>query len=125
MRKLATDIAAEGGWSLYHQNEPNAEYVAASAEAFERGKGAINLGQGADIQMVGNELKGKICLTGGIDPLAIARPLDLEELERILLPVIEMVDKSGGFMLNSGGQIAVETPEENIRRIFEIVSRTW
>ena len=50
LKRLVADIAAEGGWGLYHQNEPEREYIAASAEAF--GGGAVNIGQGAIVQEV-------------------------------------------------------------------------
>ena len=76
LKRLVADIAAEGGWGLYHQNEPEREYIAASAEAF--GGGAVNIGQGAIVQEVAAAFQGRACLTGGIDPLAINRPLSLK-----------------------------------------------
>jgi len=78
LKRLVADIAAEGGWGLYHQNEPEREYIAASAEAFGGGVGAVNIGQGAIVQEVAAAFQGRACLTGGIDPLAINRPLSLK-----------------------------------------------
>jgi uroporphyrinogen-III decarboxylase len=88
------------------------------------GNGSLSIGQGADIYKVSSEIGDRVCLSGGLDPWDVLRKTT-KELEYDVKSLIEKLSLKGGHMLNSAGQIAVETPENKIEMIVRTAKKYW
>jgi uroporphyrinogen decarboxylase len=65
-KRLIAEIRKAGGISILYTAEPRSDYLEVMAEA---GADAINLPEDADIVRAKNEIGGRICLMGNIDPI--------------------------------------------------------
>jgi uroporphyrinogen-III decarboxylase len=66
----------------------------------------------------------RVCLSGGLDPWDVLRKTG-EELESDVKSLIEKLSLKGGHILNSSGQIAVETTEDKIDIIVQASKKYW
>jgi MtaA/CmuA family methyltransferase len=124
VERLVRGIREAGGISFYHQNEPRTHRIAMTAGLMQPGTGGINVGQGADIYAVRNAIGSRVCLLGGLDPWELLRGTP-SSLRAQTAELIERIGVFGGYILNTGGQVHVETPEENVRAVIRAARELW
>jgi len=62
---------------------------------------------------------------GNIDPIKLLMTEGTTKLEEKVRNLIERGSETGGHILNTGGQIAVETPEENVKTVIQAARKYW
>jgi uroporphyrinogen decarboxylase len=124
-RRMVCAYRRRGGLVFLHHNEVHLPYILAHASLAIDGGVALNVGQRADIAQVQSALGGRLCLMGNLDPLSLARARDLARLEAEVVALLHTACGSRGYIFNSGGQIAVVTPEENVHRVIEAARTHW
>jgi uroporphyrinogen decarboxylase len=124
-RRMVGAYRRRGGLVYLHHNEGRLPYILAHASLATDAGVALNVGQRADMAQVRAALGGRVCLMGNLDPLSLSRPCDPASLEAEVLTLLQAAGGDRGYIFNSGGQIAVETPEENVQRVITAAREHW
>jgi len=104
-----------GGHSLLHicgNNTKTLDLIASTgADIFE-------VDYKVDLKLCRQKMHGKMCIMGNINPvtLLLGSP---EEVERETLKCIEAMGDCRGFILGTGCEVAVETPEGNMKKMIQ------
>lgn len=121
-RRVSCGYREAGGLVIYHASEENPAMVDLQADAEFS---ILSVGPGIDIEMARDIVKGRICLSGNIDPLAVLERGTPEDVRRAVERTVERVSRHGGHVLNSGEMIPRDTPEANIRTFVESARAAW
>ncbi len=90
----------------------------------DTGASCISLDHKADIVKAREELLGKMCFGGNVDPVAIMLQGTVDDVEKACRETIEKAGTEGGFVLMPGCDIPPTVPFENIKKFIE-VAREW
>lgn len=88
------------------------------------GCSCISLDHKTDIAKAKEELFGKMCFGGNVDPVAILLQGSVDDVEKACKKTIETAGTDGGFVLMPGCDIPPTVPYENIQKFIE-VARNW
>jgi uroporphyrinogen decarboxylase len=121
-RRVSTGYREAGGLVVYHASEEHPAPIDLQADA---GFSILSVGPGIDIEAAWDIVKGRVCLSGNVDPLAILERGTPEDVRRAVERTIERVSRHGGHVLNSGEMIPRDTPEANIRAFVETARAAW
>jgi uroporphyrinogen decarboxylase len=73
-----------------------------------------------DLVFCKQSLGQKMCLMGNLDPTSVLLQGSVQEVERAAAECIEAAAAGGGFILGSGCEVPIATPEENIHAVVKI-----
>jgi uroporphyrinogen decarboxylase len=90
----------------------------------DTGASCISLDHKTDMIRAKEELHGKMCFAGNVDPVAIMLQGTPEQVESTCKSVIEKVGTDGGFVLMPGCDIPPTVPYENIQKFMQ-TAREW
>ena len=81
----------------------------------ETGARIVELDYAVDLGAAKEEIGEDVCIEGNIDPVSVllhGRPEDVDKEAR---GCISKAGQDGGFILSSGCEVPLDTPQENIR----------
>jgi uroporphyrinogen decarboxylase len=90
----------------------------------DTGATCISLDHKVDIALAKEELHGKMCFGGNVDPVAIMLNGTVDDVEKSCKETIEKAGTDGGFVLMPGCDIPPTVPYENIQKMMQ-VAREW
>ena len=105
--------------TLYHASEEGGSLPI----MVELGADVLSPGPGIDMVEVIEMARGKVCVAGNIDPIAVLERGTVEEIERETARLINAGKKAGGYIFNSGEMIPRDTPIENIEAMMKVAKR--
>lgn len=104
-----------GGMTFLHNSEEADSHLKVAAQC---GASCINVGPGIDIAKTKDVLRGKVCLSGNLDPIKVlmnGTPAGVAaEAERIM----KAASPGGGYMFNTGEMNPRDVPEGNMRAMI-------
>jgi uroporphyrinogen decarboxylase len=103
-----------------HNSEISVDHVRSH---FPLGYSFENIGPDADIKKIREATKGKVPISGNIDPIKVLWKGTQEIVEREVERIINTCKDGGGFIFSSGEMVPRETPEENISAMVRTVKR--
>jgi uroporphyrinogen decarboxylase len=109
-----------GGLTFLHNSE---EAVSHLQIAVELGASCINVGPGIDIGRAKEVLRGKVCLSGNLDPIKVLLNGKPEEIAAEADRIIRIAGLDGGFMFNTGEMNPRDVPEENMRAMIRAAKK--
>jgi uroporphyrinogen decarboxylase len=120
--RVAEAYKDAGGIVFYHASEELPALIDLQAGA---GFSILSVGPGVDIGQARDVVKGRVCLSGNVNPLTIIErgaPDDVRaEVERI----VDQVSRHGGHVMNSGEMVPRDTPEDNVRAYVAATRTAW
>lgn len=90
----------------------------------ETGASCISLDHKTDIAVAKEELHGKMCFGGNVDPVAVMLQGSVQDVEAECKKIIEAAGTDGGFVLMPGCDIPPTVPYENIQAFIR-TARDW
>lgn len=90
----------------------------------ETGASCISLDHKTDMSRAKEELYGKMCFAGNVDPVAVMLEGSVGQVEAACRSVIETAGTDGGFVLMPGCDIPPTVPYENIQTFIN-TARQW
>jgi MtaA/CmuA family methyltransferase len=103
-----------------HNSEISAEHVRSH---FPLGYSYENIGPDADIKEIREATKGRISISGNIDPIKVLWKGTPEIVEQEVERIMKTCKDGGGFIFSSGEMVPRQTPEENISAMVKTVKR--
>ncbi len=88
-------------------------------------KAVLTVGTDGNVIEAKRALGNSICLMGSFDPVSILRDSPPHTITSKTKELIDKVGRLGGFMIYSGGTVAVDTPEENVRTLVRTARDYW
>jgi uroporphyrinogen decarboxylase len=82
-----------------------------------------NIGPDADIKEIREATKGKVPISGNIDPIKVLWQGTPELVEREVERIMKTCKEGGGFIFSSGEMIPRQTPEENMIAMMKTAKR--
>ena len=77
-----------------------------------------------DLRELKQQHGGSIALMGNLDPVSVMQRGSVEQVAAVARDCIDVAAEGGGFVLSTGDQCPVDTPDENIRELVR-VARTY
>ncbi len=103
-----------------HNSEIQADHVRSH---FPLGYSFENIGPDADIKEIREASKGRVPISGNIDPIKVLWKGTPELVESEVERIMGICKKGGGFIFSSGEMVPRDTPEENISAMVNTVKR--
>ena len=110
---------------FYHPNEHLVSHLKKMSSVTTAGGSALTVGTSGDAISAKQALVRKICLMGSFDPVSILRDASSVVIAQKTKELIDEAGRLGGFMIYSGGTVAVDTPEENVRTLVDTAREYW
>jgi len=107
--------AMAGGLTFLHNSEESVPHLEIAAGL---GASVINVGPGIDIARAKEVLRGKVCLSGNLDPIRVLMNGRPEEVEAEADRIVRAASPGGGFIFNTGEMNPRDVPEENMRAML-------
>jgi len=121
--QVATELAKTGVVIIYHTCETSIPHLKLQTQL---PVSAVNVGEGANIAAIREELGVRKCLTGNFDPLLL-RDGTTDEVADAARRMISENLPGGGYVFNTGEGIMGTTPEANVEAMMgaarEVVGR--
>ncbi|MBN1347041.1 MAG: uroporphyrinogen decarboxylase family protein [Phycisphaerae bacterium] len=121
-RRVCEAYKGAGGVVIYHASEELPAMVDLQAEV---GFSILSVGPGIDIEEARKIARGRVCLSGNVDPLRILARGTPEQVRAEVERIVRSVSRHGGHVMNSGEMVPRETPEENVRAFVDAARRAW
>lgn len=113
--EVASALSGEGKRLIYHAAETSLSHLSMETQL---PVSAVNLGEGASISEIKNQLKTSMCLMGNFDPILL-RDGSPEEVSTATARMIEENGMDGRYLFNTGEGITPDTPPENVLAMME------
>lgn len=121
-RRVSDAYQEKGGVVFYHASEELPAMIDLQAGG---GFSILSVGPGVDIETARDIVKGRVCLSGNVDPLTILERGTPDHVCAEVERIVRNVSCHGGHVMNSGEMVPRDTPEENVRAFVETARRTW
>lgn len=118
-KKLVESAHRAGAMVHLHNSEIKVPYLLAESEL---GVDIINCGPDADMSEVCRALRGKTCVSGNLDPIAMLLGGTPEQVAAETKRLVETC-RGGGYLFCTGEMNPRDVPEENIRAMIAAVRR--
>ena len=119
-RQLVGQYQDMGLIVMYHASEIRGAYV---AKQLELGVDIMSVGPEADIAEARAITKGKVALSGNVDPINVLQNGSPDEVAAQTEQVMATCKPGGGYVFNTGEMVPRDTPEANMRTMAETVRR--
>jgi len=107
---VARPITGDGGLVIYHTCETSVPHLTLQTQL---PVSAVNVGEGASIAALRNELGTDMCLTGNFDPILL-RDGTPEQVAESAEAMMRQNRVGGGYVFNTGEGVMANTPPENV-----------
>jgi uroporphyrinogen decarboxylase len=121
-RRVSETYKKAGGIVIYHASEELPPCIDLQADA---GFSILSVGPGIPIETVRETVKGRVCLSGNVDPIAVLADGTPADVRAHVERVVTNVSRHGGHVMNSGEMVPRHTPEENVRAFVETARAAW
>jgi uroporphyrinogen decarboxylase len=115
----------QGAVVFYHPNESLVPHLKKMAAISFTNKAVLTIGTDGNVIEAKRALGDSICLMGSFDPVSILRDSPPHTITSKTKELIDKVGRLGGFMIYSGGTVAVDTPQENVRTLVRTARDYW
>jgi uroporphyrinogen decarboxylase len=109
-----------GGLTFLHNSEEKIPHLELSTQV---GASSINVGPGIDIGKAKEVLRGKVCLSGNLEPIQLLMNGTPEEVAAEAERIMKTASPGGGFMFNSGEMNPRDVPEANVRAMIRAAKK--
>lgn len=104
-------------FSLLHICGDNTKVINLYAET---GADCYEVDYKVDLRLCKQNIGGKMCLMGNLNPTKVLLQGTVEEVERAAEECIAAAAENGGFILGSGCEVPMDTPEENMKALVKV-----
>lgn len=119
-KRLVEKCHAAGAIVHLHNSEVRVPYLLAEAET---GADIINCGPAADLAEAGAALRGKVCISGNLDPIEVLMRGTPEQVAAEAERLAGIGLSGGGYLFCTGEMNPRDTPAENMRAMIAAVRR--
>jgi uroporphyrinogen decarboxylase len=109
-----------GGLTFLHNSEEALPHLEVAAGI---GASCINVGPGIDIAKAKDVLRGKVCLSGNLDPIKVLMNGRPEEVAAEAERIMKAASPGGGFIFNTGEMNPRDVPEANMRAMIQAAKK--
>ena len=121
-RRVSKAYRDAGAVVIYHASEENPDMIDLQANA---GFSILSVGPGIEIEKAREIVRGRVCLSGNVDPLSILSRGTPEDVRAEVDRIVQNVSRHGGHVMNSGEMVPRETPEENAHTLVRAAREAW
>lgn len=104
-----------GGLTFLHNSEERASHIELLAQL---GASVVNVGPGIDIGSAKELLRGKVCLSGNLEPIQILMNGTAEQVAGETERIMKIAIPGGGYIFNTGEMNPRDVPEANMRAMI-------
>ncbi len=116
-RQLQPCLKKHQGYGLLHICGNNTKVLDLYGET---GADCYEVDYKVDLNFCKQELGQKMCLMGNVNPAAVLLQGSVQDVEQAAAECIEAAAEGGGFILGSGCEVPVDTPEENMKALVRM-----
>ncbi len=119
-KRLVDEAHRCGAIVHLHNSEISPPYLAAEAEL---GVDIVNCGPAVDMEEVVKALRGKVCLSGNLDPIEVLMRGTPQQVASKAERLVKLCYPGGGYLFNTGEMNPRDVPAENMRAMVEAAKR--
>jgi uroporphyrinogen-III decarboxylase len=109
-----------GGLTFLHNSEESVSHLEIAAGI---GASCINVGPGIDIAKAKEVLRGKVCLSGNLDPIKVLMNGTSEQVAAEAERIMKAARSGGSFIFNTGEMNPRDVPEANMRAMIRAAKK--
>lgn len=121
-RRVSQAFRDAGAFVICHASEEKPEMVDLQSQV---GFSILSIGPGLKLDQAREAAKGRVCLSGNVDPILCLERGTPEQVREAVRWTIENISIHGGHVMNSGEMVPRDTPEENVRAFIETARSAW